>query len=242
MNVKEEIRMAAAGRKIKDSGANGATDAVTTIISLLGLRDDKVPQEKDRMALYSYVFNHMGEYSPQEFALAGTLFIKGRLDYQKELYDKLSPLFVENIMQSYARYRMNYTEPTITPYTEERKPTPEEILQLKKDLAVTQFNLYKRTRTFIDFNSPLYNYITKSQIIRLTYSQVKDVVKRSGAESDQEFTRKQNQMMTISDMRTLFQRDNKKERLREKIKYNIVKLFFDSIIGMDDRIENFINY
>ena len=155
MNIPAEIRSASQCAKIKDTGVTGAKDSVSAIIGLLGLRDDKIPSGKDMTDLLAYVYRNLDNFSSEEFRLAGTLFAKGLLDYQKDLYDRISPLFIENIMQSYSRYRLAYMEKKeqIEP---ERIPTPFEIEQTFKEVAIFQFNKYKKSKFFLDFNGPLY--------------------------------------------------------------------------------------
>jgi len=240
MNIVEEIKQASQGKKIKDLGANGAPEAVSTIIVLLGLGDNKIPDENERMKMYSYIVKNLGHYSLEEISLAGTLFIKGHLDYQKELYDKISPLFIENIMQSFTRYRQNFITAKGTEDEPTRIPTYEELARMNREMAISQFNLYRRTKTFLDCNSCLYRYMVRTHMLRLSYSQIKDVIRRSRIDLEKEHLVKANRVMTISEMRSLLGPRNNKTPLREMIKYNAVRLYFDAIIKMKDQIENYL--
>lgn len=242
MNIPEEIKNARTKTKIKDGGRKMALEVVDYVATMLGLRDEKIPDGNGKVDLVNYIFQRCGENTLEEVKLAVNLYIQGKLDYNKELYDRLSALFIENIVQSYNRYRLNFIE-IKTNAAEEVPLSESEKQKIIEDGLLYQFEMYRRQRKLIDFGVG-YNQMVKRGILRMSYSQIKECFRLAKDEVARENTRKLNTFMSISQLRSMYHKSKGKfnSEVRIKAKWIALKWLFDAIIANGETLEYYLNF
>jgi len=210
MNILEEIKSARANRPIAEEGFGASIAIYDDIVSLIGLREDKLPDNDGHEKIVTYIFKNMGDYTKQEVSLAFTLYVKGKLDFEKDLYDKISPLFIENVMQSYRRLRVSLVP---SPGIEaDRELTANEKRAIMVENILKQFELYRKTGKFVDFGNFAYKELAKQGILSMGYSQAKSCIEQACRNVARDFNKKSSGFLSISDMRALYGRQMSKNR------------------------------
>lgn len=242
MNIPEEIKKARTKTKIKNIGRQAASDIVNYFAVMLGLRDEKIPDGMDKANLVNYIFERCGESTLEEVKLAVNLYIQGKLDYNKELYDRLSALFIENVIQSYNRYRLNFIQP-IRDTDDEIPLTWEQKQKIIEDGLLNQFEIYRNKKKLIDFGVG-YNQMVKRGILRMTYSQIKECIRLAKYEVALENTRQSNTFMSIAQLRSMYHKSKSKFNtdVRIKTKWIALKLLYDDIIDNGGTLEYYLNF
>jgi hypothetical protein len=199
---------------------------LNVIFSLLGV---PLPDTFDRDVLIRYVKNHMMRYSAIEFDIAFTLYIQGKLDYNGEHYGKPSPLFIENVMQSYARYSF----PIITRKNEpEPEPVPlsdaEQYNSLKKH-CLEVFEEYKGTGRLLDYGSVKFRFLEVQGIINLTPERKREIM---------EMAKKQTAAIAKPGIKfVVYDTDD----LKEESRLLALKIFFSDLIETGTELKDLFN-
>ncbi len=138
------------------------------MVVILGIKKENYPQDEDKEILIDHLGTHIAHYSQKEYKIALTLFVQKKLDFHIYL-SEISVLFVEQLMQSYARYRFSYLrDPTYKQLPERTPLTPQQRDANDKEHCLQAFNHYKATKQLLDFGSVKYNYLKKSGLINHT--------------------------------------------------------------------------
>lgn len=109
----------------------------------LGLKGDKLPNEKEMGVLYQSIIDEYKNIKVGEIGLAFDLASKGKLDMDAETYQNFSMLYLHRILRAFARYglaKLNEVKPT----QQEQKWNPQPVSDDEK--LKTAWQCYNRFR------------------------------------------------------------------------------------------------
>lgn len=109
----------------------------------LGLKGDKLPNEKEMGVLYQSIIDEYKNIKIGEVSLAFDLASKGKLDMEAETYQNFSVLYLHRILRAFARYglvKLNEVKPT----QHEQKWNPKPVSDDEK--LKTAWQCYNRFR------------------------------------------------------------------------------------------------
>ena len=106
------------------------------VFSLIGITGNNIPDKYQETIIISYIRNHLSKYTTQDFKIAFMLGIKGKLDFNIQSFQNFNPLYVENVMQSFNRYRFDIirNKKTVEPKVDKEKLNKEATIKFIKKL------------------------------------------------------------------------------------------------------------
>ena len=199
------------------------------IFSLIGLLPENYPEGPDKVILHNYIRQNLERFSMSDMRAAFLLGIKKKLDCEMNCYERFSPLYLEDVMQAYVRYKFNHRSQIIEA---EKEPTPEEQDVIMQRHIIETFNIYKKTKQLIDFGSIKFNYLERKGLIYIS-------------EEDTNIAKKQfilNQSKegrTIRDIINQLKADpaDKEAQIMDMAKYITLRRYYKTLIKEGDDIE-----
>ena len=180
-NIKLAVKQAMQEPKINNVPVDHIKQILRYIFGLIGLSGDKFPDEGEKVIIIDYIKKEMARYSLMDLKLAFTLYVQQKLDYRDAHYSKFSVLFLENVIQSYQRYRvsLNIFQKTELPQPE---PTPDEIEEIHKQSTLLKFNNYIKTGIISDPGNASYNWLDKNGFIKFSVERKKIIFQQAQTE------------------------------------------------------------
>lgn len=142
---------------------------------LLGITRERYPSTAEFEYIVDYIKKRMNRFSSMDFSNAMVLYIQGQLDMAPKHHDKLSPLLLEQIMQSYARYRFVIIDDYKKKESEEVVMTDSEKDAIVQEGCLRAFNVYRSKKSIVDFGNATYDYLDRIGLINLDVSVKREI-------------------------------------------------------------------
>jgi len=148
--------------RVSDEKNEDIGKCLTDIFQMLGITPDRFP---DGVNLIGYVRGNLQRYSLEDIRVAFTMYIQNRLDREIPFYGEFSMMFLEAVMQSYARYIIN------TKVEEEKaedyiQMSEEERMAQAREIVITSYIRFTVGKEFIDMGTcPIYEYLKKRGVL-----------------------------------------------------------------------------
>lgn len=236
-NLIEVVQLAAGATKLCWVKDEELKNALKNIYAMMGIRADQVPEEEEKGLLHSYIRKELKHYSLIDMKLAFMLYVQKKLDWTELLYSKFSILFLENVMQSYKRWKVALPKQPI------QNMLPELTDSEKKRVihmgAIECFIRYAKTGIVIDFGNITYNYLEKCGIINLSderkwnlyHAAEKKLNNPENLKSIADWI-KSNRLAKTEDQ------DERKERIIREAKRLALAQYFDELIEMQIELKD----
>ena len=190
LNYTQRIIVASGSQAISAlQGLIQVKKALLQILFLLEIPKDRYPDEVEMTALATYISEKHGKTSIPSLLLAFELYITRKLDESPDKFERLGPLTIERVMQSYARYSFNILKEKTTSELPEpddlaalRRQTDEQREAAMKQMCLVEFERFKRSGQVYDFGNILWKYLEQKGIVNFTEErkqQMKDRVMKN---------------------------------------------------------------
>ncbi len=183
---------AKSGRKINELTDREIVILLQSLMALVGISPKNIPVDDEFMILVNNFKLCFDEFSDLDFTAALKLAIKGQINFNFNLYDRMfSVVYLSELMKAYKPYRQEAI------YKNDRllnsKPmehTPDEIKQLNLQAGraafVRIFKDFKETRVFkkdepgyIETMACIYDYLDDSKIISIPNDRKKSEIEKA---------------------------------------------------------------
>lgn len=147
---------------------------IAYVMILVGFKEK--PQEAETFVIMDFIKSRLGRFSIEEFKVAYTLFVEGKLDIQQEHYNSFSSIYLSRVMDSYSRYRFNHLKDHRLAIEEEQeKVKPYGPIEIE-NLIIKQFDRFLSGKEIYDFGGVQYRYLVGMDLIKLTKEQKADIM------------------------------------------------------------------
>lgn len=239
VNYIEKVQQAAFQTKLPYMKNADIQKQLMIVMALLGFRPENFPDDNEKKIIIDYMRTQMGAYSLADIGLAFTLYIQGKLDYNEKHYGKFSVLFLENVMQSYKRYKVALPKQPI----EHQLPeiSKEETERLVRHGALTCFQTYFQYQKLFDFGNVTYDYLDRRGHINLT-----DARKRVIWDEAKKNLKSQAGIKAMSGRETtkltdiLERIETKNEGVKSEAKRIALREYFDFLIQTEQQLKDII--
>jgi hypothetical protein len=160
--------------RIYEAGTEKIKEIIRYLLVMIGFPPEKYPDKTEILVLVDYMMKELRSFSLMDVKIAFTLYVQQRLDFKGSHYNKFSILFLENIMQSYNRYRVNLNIKNDTP-VDQPEPDAEQIEQINREATLLKFKNYIETGTISDPGNASYNWLDKKGFIRFSIERKKAI-------------------------------------------------------------------
>ena len=244
LTIGEQIAEANQEPRITEAKEKDFSDLFKHIFNLLGIRPDNFPTPTEKQILIKYVFDNMSRWSIRDFVNAFTFGIQGKLDMDLTSYDKFNPFYLEKVMQSYARFRMNHT-PEFKQLTETTPLTEEEKRKEIEAGCVFAFEQFKAGKPLIDFGNITYLHLERIGAINLSYERKSEIYNKAESRYLYEQTLRANKTMKLMKhivKNGLLNLENIeiKNRIKEIARHIALQEYFNHLIEMGDDLKTVI--
>lgn len=207
------------------------------IFTMLGTKPENYPTPDETMKLVVYTKANMSRFSMRDIVNGFTLCIQQKLDHRVSAFDRVSPMMLELVMQSYARFRFTYIDKPV-----DQLPEPEvDGQKIIIEDCVNSFNQYKKTGRLIDFGSVKFRFLEGIGAIVIPlerkqeiYALAEDLYVTEEVQAHQKHG-----TMREATKKGLFNIGNPtiKQQVVEKARWLALKEYFDNLKEMDEDIE-----
>lgn len=140
------------------------TKAILNVVALLGCSDFTKPDRLEIQRMVDYMTKHMPGVRPVDIVEAFEHLIKGVLDINPENVKKITVLGIQNILQSYNRYKLAKM-PRLR-LAERNEISSDEKERIMKNAALDIFERTQKQKVFShEFHWSLFNYLNSHQVI-----------------------------------------------------------------------------
>jgi hypothetical protein len=162
--------------KVSDCEEAEIRKMIAYLMILVGFKES--PSNAETMVLVDFINARLSKFTIEEFKVAFTLFIEGRLDIDREHYNSFSSIYLGRVMESYGRYRFNYLKTHQNEVESIEETTSYGPADIEK-LIVEQFNRFIEKKTVFDFGSVQYRYLDGLGLIPFTKEQKKEFMRQA---------------------------------------------------------------
>ena len=192
VDVNSRILNAKLQNRVNLESSQSITDLLGYCLTILGTREENYPNDIEQPILISHIKGNMSRWSLMDFQIAFQLLVAGSLDFDRKDLNKISPdaaysnkfspLYLDNVMQSYNRYRVNVLEKAKEVdhdklLEETLKPSDAEKEAINRNGCLNAFAAQKAGRPWLDFGNVKFNYLEKCGNIVLTDERKEDLMK-----------------------------------------------------------------
>lgn len=213
------------------------------VFVLLGIRSENIPDENEQTILINHIKTNMSRWSLLDMRTAFELLVTGKLDFDRDHLKKISPdaaysskfssLYLDNVMQSYQRYRFNVVSANKAEVVDvkEEKVTSEQADKIIRQCTIDAFSQFKKSRKVYDFGSPKFNYLRSLGVINFTEGRWAHI-------------REKAKFMIETESLPLFLKSikpkNYSEKVEEQAKEIALSIFFNDLIETETEITDLI--
>lgn len=138
------------------------------VFAMLDIDPKHIEDEAAKLVLIDYILTNVRNYSLLDIKNAITLYIQNKLDFSESNYRKFTPVFLENVLQSYRRYVVNLPKKPVEKLPELPEPTPEEHEKNMIEGCLKLWEQYKATGEANDYGNIYYNWMDRNGLIHLS--------------------------------------------------------------------------
>jgi len=162
--------------KVSDCKDAEIRKMIAYLMILVGFKE--TPSDAETMVLVDFINSRLSKFSIEEFKVAFTLFIEGKLDITREHYNSFSSIYLGRVMESYGRYRFNYLKTHQDAIVESEETTSYGPADIEK-LIIQQFDRFVARKTVFDFGSVQYRYLDGLNLIKFTGDEKREFMKQA---------------------------------------------------------------
>ena len=151
-----------------ESNANIAA-GLKKVFTLIGIKQGNLPTNIDE--LIAEIRKDLGRFSVNDMILAFKFFARGVMDYslkEQTSVQSFSWIFLENVMQSYHRFRIKYFHKS---KTETPPPPPGEVERIHQEATADKFRRYISDGVLMDWGNASYDYLESKGLLNFTDAQ-----------------------------------------------------------------------
>lgn len=138
------------------------------VFAMLDLDPEYIKDEAAKLILIDYILTHVRNYSLMDIKNAITLYIQKKLDFSESNYRRFTPVFLENVLQSYRRYVINLPKKQVEKLPDVPEPTPEDHEKNMISGCLRLWEQYKATGEANDYGNIYYNWMDRNGLIHLS--------------------------------------------------------------------------
>jgi len=236
--MRSSIQAANKQTKIFNETNANIARALQSVFQIIGMKETNIP--KDVPQLVSDIKTDLGRFTIDEFIMAFKLFAKGVMDYRlkdQTSVQSFSYIFMENVLQSYARFRVKYMDSN---YFKAYDPTPEEIEEIHRKATINKFNHYKKTSEIQDPGNPSFNWLYQKRILKYTEEDYLDFGQKAKSRLKNAARNKAAAGMLKSKLTTVLESYENGNNIKSEAKRLVLADFFQSLIDNNQHIEQVI--
>lgn len=147
---------------------------IAYVMIMVGFKDK--PEEAEALVLIDFIQSRLSRFSIEEFKVAYTLFVEGKLDIDREHYNSFSTIYLGRVMESYSRYRFSHLknhEKAIEEEQDEPKALTNDDIE---NLIIESFERFLTKKDIYDFGAVQYRYLERLGLIDLTREQEMEIM------------------------------------------------------------------
>ncbi len=196
-----------------------------------------LPTETEEVVLLDYIHGSLADHTLDEFKLAFKLYCDGRLDTDREHFQKLSGLYIGRIMESYRRWRYSYVKLIVDQADQPHTPTSEDDEKIKQG-CLRAFKVYKETQYFQDFGNVYFRFLERKEILTLSNERKHEIFLRA----EEIYKALQVQLLDsireiVDNIRTASSSDKDRAKVQGIAREIALKEYFDFLIENEIPIE-----
>ncbi len=212
------------------------------IFALIGITGSNLPSNYQEKIIVSYIRNHLSKYTTQDFKIAFLLGLKGKLDFNIQSFQNFNPLYIENVMQSFNRYRFNIINDNKQKLRQKKTEiTPQEKEKLNKEAAIKFIKTLFEGKSCLDVGYVIvYNYLKKNEKLLLSDKRKKEISQEAIVIQNHIMENNSTRHMGNGDMRKAkeaFNKPNNIEVIKKKI---AVQDYFKNAKELDITLDEII--
>ncbi len=216
------------------------------LMSFVGIKPENYPDKLTKTMLVSYIIGHLGDFTVNEFLIAFSLAVSGRLDVDVKHYNSFDAIYLNRVMAAYSRYRYQILKSkTLMLQQGSNSLSEEEIEQIMREGILEYFQTYKQRKHRHLKPSIFFDYLKKKKLLKYTadeayrcYEQARELLVNENREIQKTTLSRSRQNELAADIRNLIEGNQGiDQRVKDQAKVLILHRYFDELISQNKELE-----
>ena len=170
-SLKSWIVRASRLKKVSEADETEILAMIAFLMIMVGFKEK--PSKAEAIVLVDYIKSRLSRFSIEEFKVAYTLFVEGKLDIDREHYNAFSTIYLGRVMDSYGRYRFQHLKDAELEVQADQDEKPQVNIE---NLIISQFERFLAHKEIHDYGSIQYRYLSQIGLIDLTRDQKMEIM------------------------------------------------------------------
>ena len=245
----DKVKIACKGEPVRQQHREEILKLLVMLMNFVGVQPENFPNKLTKNMLVNYIMGHLGDYTINEFTLAFSLAVSGRLDVDVRHFNSFDAIYLNKIMTAYGKYkRMFQQKETLMLNPKGDELTKEEIEQIMRDGILEYFAAYKEQKHKHIKPSIFFQYLKDKGLMKYTATEATECMEQARGEmigqkkEEQAFTLSRKRYDSLAtEIRKLIEGAGDMESIvKERAKVLIMHKYFDELIQANTELEGLI--